>query len=133
MLLLFIVSFAMINSEIEILKHISLRSFDFTILKKLSSYSLMALVSSVFGPIVFLAIRTKIITSIGLEKAGFWEAISRISSYYMLFVTTILMIYFLPKLAASKSNTETKSIFFNYYKGIETIPHFYKYYTELKK
>jgi PST family polysaccharide transporter len=116
--LLFIVSFAMINSEIEILKHISIQSFDLNILKKLSSYSLMALVSSVFGPIVFLAIRTKIITSIGLEQAGFWEAISRISSYYMLFVTTILMIYFLPKLAASKSNTETKSIFFSYYKGI---------------
>ncbi|MEC4005407.1 O-antigen translocase [Flavobacterium sp. SUN052] len=115
---LFAVSFGMINSEIRILNHISWNSFDFSILKKLSSFSLMVLVSSVFGPMVFLAIRNTIIEDIGVEQAGFWEAITRISSYYMLFVTTILMIYFLPKLAASKDNLETKSIFFSYYKGI---------------
>lgn len=116
--LLFIVSFFSINKEIKLFKIVNYKFYNLNFLKSLSSYSLMALVSSVFGPIVLLAIRKNIILNLGTEQAGFWEAISRVSSYYMLFITTILMIYFLPKLAASKNNFETKNIFFSYYKGI---------------
>jgi PST family polysaccharide transporter len=64
----------------------------------------MAFVSSVIGPIVFLAIRNYVIQTIGLQEAGYWEAISRISSYYLLFATTILSIYFLPKLSLAKND-----------------------------
>ena len=66
-------------------------------LQNLSSYSLMALVSSVFGPLIFIAIRKYIIYNLSIEDAGFWEGMSRISSYYFLFITSILSIYFLPK------------------------------------
>ncbi len=78
----------------------------------------MALVSAVAGPLVYLAIRNNIINSIGLTQAGFWETIIRISTYYMLFVTTILSVYFLPKLAVAKNDLETKNIFWSFYKTI---------------
>jgi O-antigen/teichoic acid export membrane protein len=78
----------------------------------------MALVSSVFGPIVYLLIRKNIILKLGIIQAGYWESISRISSYYLLFASTILTIYFLPKLIQSKNNQETKLIFWSYFKFI---------------
>jgi O-antigen/teichoic acid export membrane protein len=116
--LMFLVTFYFINKEINFFKTIRLQQFDFQIIKNLSSYSLMALVSSVLGPLVFLVIRKNIIETVGLEQAGFWETIIRISSYYMLFVTTILSVYFLPKLAVAKNNLETKKVFWSFYQTI---------------
>jgi len=53
-----------------------------------------------------------------LEQAGFWETITRISTYYMMFITTILTVYFLPKLSMAKNNQETKIVFWSFYKNI---------------
>jgi PST family polysaccharide transporter len=116
--LLFLVSFYFVNKELSFLNTIRLQVFDFKIIKNLSSYSLMALVSSVFGPLVFLAIRKNVIVTVGIDQAGYWETMTRISSYYMLFVSTILSVYFLPKLASAKNNGETKIVFWSYYKSI---------------
>lgn len=116
--LLFFVTFYFINKEIAFFDTIKFRLFDFRIIKNLSSYSLMAMVSAVFGPLVFLAIRNNVIQTLGIDQAGYWETMTRISSYYLLFVSTLLSVYFLPKLSNSKTNQETKSIFWSYYKTI---------------
>ncbi len=116
--LLFFVVFYFINKDIPFWSTISLKTFDFQVIKNLSSYSLMALVSSVIGPLVLLAIRNNVIRKLGLEQAGYWEAISRISTYYLLFISTILTVYFFPKLAFSTSKKATKNVFWSYYKGI---------------
>lgn len=116
--LLFFVAFYFVNREIAVFKIISSAAFDFSFIKKLSSYSLMALVSSVLGPLVFLMVRNNIIQTLDINQAGFWETMMRISTYYMLFVSTVLTVYFLPKLSTSEDNQETKNIFWNYYKGI---------------
>jgi O-antigen/teichoic acid export membrane protein len=116
--LLFFVAFYFVNKEIAVFKIISIDAFDFIFIKKLSSYSLMALVSSVLGPVVLLLVRNNIIHTLDINQAGFWETMTRISTYYMLFVSTILTVYFLPKLSVSKNNQETKTIFWSYYKGI---------------
>ncbi|WP_245980432.1 O-antigen translocase [Flavobacterium aquicola] len=116
--LLFLVSFYFFNKEVPFLQAIRLRFFDFQIIKNLSSYSLMALVSSIFGPLVFLAIRKNVIAIVGIDQAGYWETMTRISSYYMLFAGTILSVYFLPKLASAKNENETKAVFWSYYKSI---------------
>lgn len=116
--LLFLISLLSINKKIAIFKVVHSKFYNLSFLKSLSSYSLMALVSAVFGPMVLLAIRKNIILNLGIEQAGFWEAMSRISSYYFLFITSLIGIYFLPKLAIAKDNKETKSLFWEYYKGI---------------
>ncbi|WP_298116812.1 O-antigen translocase [Flavobacterium sp.] len=116
--LLFLVSLFFLNKRIKILEKINTKSFQFNFLKSISSYSLMALVSAVFGPMVLIAIRTFIIDKIGIQEAGFWEAITRISSYYFLFITSIIGIYFYPKMIVAETNSETKKLFWKYYKGV---------------
>lgn len=116
--LLFFVSFYYINREIDFITSISWKLFDLAIVKKLSSYSLMGLVSAVFGPLVFLAIRKHLIVISGIESAGFWEAMSRISTYYLMFISTILSVYYLPKLSAARDNNQSRKIFYNYFKAI---------------
>ena len=116
--LMFFVTFYFISKEFDFFKTLSFDSFDFKIIKKLSSYSLMALVSSVLGPLVFLAIRKNVIDTLGIEKAGFWETMTRISTYYLMFISTILTVYFFPKLASAKDSLASKKVFWSYYKGI---------------
>jgi len=114
--LLFFVSYYVIHKNINLFHAIRFSHFDVSILKNLSSFSLMALVSSVVGPMVFLAVRNYVIQAVGINQAGYWETISRISSYYLMFVTTILSIYYLPKLSVAKTKKETKKVFIDYYK-----------------
>ncbi len=116
--LLFFVTFYFISKEFDFFKTLSFDSFDFKIIKKLSSYSLMALVSSVLGPLVFLTIRKNVIDTVGIEQAGFWETMTRISNYYLMFIATILTVYFFPKLASAKDTLASKKVFWSYYKGI---------------
>lgn len=116
--LLFFVSFYYINKEYAFLKNITYRSFDSGVIRLMSSYTLMTLVSGFAGPLVYLAIRNNVIETIGIKEAGYWEAISRISSYYLMFIGTLLSVYFLPKLVEAQNNTETKKVFWSYYKTI---------------
>ncbi len=116
--LLFFVAWYFITKEFRFANYVSFSGFSSDVLKNMGSYALMAFVSSVILPLVFLSIRNNVIEKIGAEQAGFWEAISRISLYYMMFVSTILVVYFLPKLVQAKSDLETKGIFYSYYKSI---------------
>ncbi len=116
--LLFFVTYYFIAKEFSFSETIQYSNFDFQVFKNLSAFSLMALVSSILGPLVLLAIRKNVIAFVGMEQAGFWETISRISTYYMMFVTTILTVYFLPKLVIAKNNLETKKVFWSFYKNI---------------
>jgi PST family polysaccharide transporter len=116
--LLFFVTYYFISKEFNFSKTFHYSNFDFQVIKNLSSYSLMALVSSVLGQLVYLAIRKNVIVVVGIDQAGFWETISRIATYYMMFVTTILTVYFLPKLVVAKDNQETKKVFWSFYRNI---------------
>jgi len=115
--ILFFITLFFVNSKIYFL-NFSLKHFEISVFKNLLEYSLMALFSAVLGPFVYLLIRNKIIQKLGYESAGFWEAMLRISSYYLLFLSTILSVYYLPKLAKAVDNQETKKIFWSYFKGI---------------
>jgi len=112
--MMFFISLFMINREIKI----KLKTFYFLYIKNLSEYTLMAFVSTVIGSFVLISIRNMIIQKLGYDKAGYYEAMSRISSFYLLFLSTILTVYFLPKLSKATTNKETKTIFWSYFKNI---------------
>lgn len=114
----FLVTMLLMPKVVQIGTLFSMRYFDFKILKSLSSYSIMALFAAVASPFVYLIIRKEIVLSLGLEQAGYWETMGRIASYYMLFVTSIVSIYYFPKLAQAKSTTDSKLIFRNFYQTI---------------
>lgn len=116
--LLFFITFYYVNKKISFWELIRFSFFDFSILKDLSSYSLMAVFSSVVGPIVYISIRNNVIQKLGINQAGYWETMTRLSSYYMLFISTILTVYFLPRLVVAKNFQETKTVFWSFYKTI---------------
>ena len=112
----FFVSLFYLRNVISISDVFSFSSFDYSVVKNLSEYVLMALVSGVIGSFVLLEIRTDVIEITGLQHAGIYEGLQRISSYYLLFISSIMAIYFYPKLADPNSNT--KEIILNYLKTI---------------
>jgi PST family polysaccharide transporter len=57
----------------------------------------MALFSAIILPLVFIAIRSYIIEHISYKDAGFWEAMTRISKYYLMLVTSLMALYILPR------------------------------------
>lgn len=116
--LVFFVAFYFLNRQLHFFRFIRSKDFSFGVIRNMSEFILMALVSSVVSPLVYLAIRNSVIVQIGIQEAGYWEAMSRISTYYLMFITTILVVYFLPKLVHAKSDIETKSVILSYCKGI---------------
>lgn len=117
-IVLFLVSCFYIRSEIKILQSFNFQYFDFSILKNLGTFSLMVLPPAILSPIFNLQIRNFLIAHEGLEKAGFWEAMTRISNSYLLFMGSLVAVYFYPKLAASVENSEIKKLIWRFYKSI---------------
>lgn len=89
-------------------------NFDSNLVKKFSEFALMALVSGVIGSFILLQLRNEIINQEGLFISGIYEGLQRISSYYLLFISTIISLYFLPKLSQTNSILEEKEIVKDY-------------------
>ena len=97
---------------------ISFYSTSASFLLKIASFFSMTLFSGIMFPFIFLLIRNYIIDNVGVEEAGYWEGIRKISNYYMLFVYTLFEIYLLPLLAENKSRKGFRTIVFDFYKTL---------------
>lgn len=86
--------------------------------KQLFSFSLMALIAAINGPLNQMFIRNYIINHQSLHEAGIWEGVNRISNMYLYVVMTALSIYFLPKLAALSEKAAIRKEIYNTYKMI---------------
>lgn len=75
---------------------------EWPLLGKMGSYFLMAGVSSVVIPLSMIAIREIIARHLGMDAAGYWQGAWRLSEIYLSFVTTTLMVYYLPRIAELK-------------------------------
>lgn len=116
--LLFGVTFFYLNRELALFSAIKFKLFNWSLLSHLYSFTVMALFTAIVSPIVMLILRNYIIDSQGLSQAGFWEAISRISAYYFMFLSTLLTVYFLPQLSMATTDAATKTIFRKYFKSV---------------
>lgn len=112
--LLFFVSWYWVKKEVRF----NANTVDTKLLYPLFSYSAMALFTALCTPVVYFYIRRLLIHHCGLEQAGYWEAMQRLSGFYMLFTTTLIGVYFLPKLSESKSKTDIKNCIKTYQKFI---------------
>lgn len=83
---------------------------------KLSHYSFMAIVSVLTLPVSQIILRNMLIDKIGLNSAGYWQGMMRISDGYLMLITSSLSIYYLPKLSALKTNQEIRKEVFSVYK-----------------
>jgi len=84
--------------------------------KLLFGFTAIGIVSGLVMPLSQIAIRNKIIVSFSTTEAGWWQAITKISDYYLAFITTVLSIYYLPRLSEIKTKTELRQEIINGYK-----------------
>ncbi|WP_242133369.1 O-antigen translocase [Aestuariivivens marinum] len=116
--LIFLITLVGIINRKSLSNLIQVKEISFWIIKKLSPYSMMALFSAIILPLVLIAIRSYIIEYVSYKDAGFWEAMTRISKYYLMFVTALMTFYILPRFAEIDSVKEFRREVFSFYKAV---------------
>jgi len=86
--------------------------------RKLAKYSGMAIVSAIVASFSQILVRNHIASTISMDAAGYWQGVWKISEVYLLFITTTLSIYYLPRLSEIKDRFELKKEIVSSYKII---------------
>lgn len=94
------------------------QNINLDIVKKLSHYSLMAIVAALTIPVSQIILRNMLISILGIQSAGIWQGMMRISDGYLMILTTALSTYYLPKLSSLHTNKELKDEILQGYKLI---------------
>ncbi|MBU3821169.1 O-antigen translocase [Flavobacteriaceae bacterium XHP0103] len=116
--IIFLITLVGIINRRSLAGYIKVKEVSLTFLKTLSPFSVMALFSAIILPLVALAIRSYLIENLGYREAGFWEAMTRISKYYLMLVVSLMTLYVLPRFSEIDSVEEFKKEVFNIYKSI---------------
>ena len=74
--------------------------FDREMTMRLAAFSVMTLTSALLAPLVNIAVRDHLALQFGWKQVGYWQATSKVSEAYLLFITAAINIYYLPKLAS---------------------------------
>ncbi|MDB5797082.1 MAG: Lipid flippase [Paucimonas sp.] len=69
------------------------------VMRQLGGFGLMGLTTALAGPATYIAVRSILSARFGVEGAGHWQAMWKISELYTSLVTTTLSLYYLPRLA----------------------------------
>ncbi len=69
---------------------------------KLLKYGIMALTTAICVPVTQVVAREYIGGLLGWNFAGYWEAMTRFSSAYLMFITSTLAVYYLPRISELK-------------------------------
>ncbi|XOD68499.1 MAG: O-antigen translocase [Flavobacteriales bacterium AspAUS03] len=77
--------------------------YDRVFTKKLLSFTLMIVVSTLAGPPVNIFIRRYLIEKVSLNSAGIWEGMNRISNVYLVLIISTLRLYYFPRLSEIKT------------------------------
>ena len=87
------------------------KEFVYDNLKKLSSFSVMAVVGPTCLIISTFIVRDFIFNEFGSDYAGSWEAMWRISAIYLLFLITTFKFYLIPTFSKLNNNELKKEVF----------------------
>lgn len=94
------------------------KEMSVSIIKSMSTYVLMAAYSTVLISVAYLMIRTEIISIYDENQAGYWEAVNKISAFYMMFFASVFTLYLLPNLSKNKTIDGYKNIMTHYFKRL---------------
>ncbi len=75
------------------------KKWDKPVARMLLGFTLMAVVSGLLVPTMQILVRDRIINRFTVEEAGYWQAVTKISDYYLSFITLVLGVYYMPKLS----------------------------------
>jgi PST family polysaccharide transporter len=119
--LIFLITLVGIVNRRGLISSVKISNVDYNILNKLAPFSLMALVTTVGLPLIYIVIRNYIIDTVGIKEAGYWEAMNRISDYYLMFVSSLITLYVLPRFSEITNKNEFKSEIISLYKSLVPI------------
>lgn len=71
--------------------------------RKIGGYMLMAITSALTVPISLILVRNILISQVGWDATGQWQAVYKISEVYLGVITMALSTYYLPRLASLSS------------------------------
>ena len=86
--------------------------------RMLFAFTLMGLASGISAPAMQFLIRNRIMNKFSDIDAGCWQAVTRISDYYLAFITTVLSVYYLPRLSEINTKEELRKEIIKGYKII---------------
>lgn len=89
---------------------------DWSIALNLTKYTMMALTTAIFVPLSHILIRNHIGENLSWVDAGYWEAMWKFSSAYLLFITSTLSVYYLPRISELQQPSDIKNEIFNCFK-----------------
>ena len=79
-------------------------------------FSSMALLSAIIVPVTLILIRKYIVDHYSIEEAGIWDGVNKLSGFYMLIFSSGLSLYYMPRLASLKTDSEFKEELKLYFK-----------------
>ncbi len=85
------------------------KSWDKRTVKMLSAFTLMAMISGFLVPAMQILVRDRIILQFSVADAGYWQAVTKISDYYLGFITSVLGVYYMPRLSEINSKAELRN------------------------
>jgi len=84
----------------------------------IKKFSVMSLLSAILVPFTLIFIRNMIVTNYSINQAGIWDALNRLSVFYMLLFSSGLSMYYMPRLASIHSDYEFRKELIQYFKII---------------
>lgn len=84
-------------------------------LRSIFTFSGMAMWSAIIAPLTLLLIRNEMVATHGLDVTGIWDGLNRLSGFYMVFLSSGLTLYFVPRLAALETDCELRAEVITYY------------------
>ena len=119
--LLFLITLVGIINRRNLMPQIKISHMSLSVLKTFAPYATMALVTAIALPFTSIMIRNFLIEELGIKQAGYWEAMNRISDYYLMFVTSIMTLYIIPRFSEIDSKKEFRKEVFGFYKSVMPI------------
>jgi O-antigen/teichoic acid export membrane protein len=115
-ILMVIVTFLFVRQDKESFRFDLQKLISQKYLNVIKRFSIMALLSAFALPMTLLFIRNEIMVTHSIEAAGIWDAVNRLSSFYMMFFSSGLSLYYMPKLASIHTESEFKAELKSYFK-----------------
>lgn len=114
--LMVIVTFIFVRKDKEYFKFDLQKIINKKYFHVIKKFSIMALLTAVIAPLTLIFIRNYIVQKYSIQEAGIWDAVNRLSSFYMLFFGSGLSLYYMPKLASLNTENEFKTELKSYFK-----------------
>lgn len=119
--IIFVVTLLMIRKQEWFSKSYFNQPFNKNECVKLLKFASLAIISTALIPATQFIVRKYIISHLGYENAGYWELITRISTYSLLFFSLSISTYYLPRISEIKNLKEIRHEILNAYKLIVPI------------